>query len=282
MITKTARHPTGIEIYFSADDHRYFDEKSRSYESVTQVVSALFKPFDATEISTRKALRDGVDAAALRAEWAAKGAIAAADGTRVHEVAEDAILNRKPRHTPRTPKERAAFRAVWDAAQMIREKSASVHPEVILADPSSCTAGQADLISIKSDNSGIILTDWKTWRQPELENKYGSRALDPYSHLHDTNMVHAALQLSIYAWILRAHYFRPDETITTVIGHIAPDATEISWLSLPDLSREAEAIMQARRADVGRIRALSNRIREAISSDAELDSALPEELKDHE
>ena len=281
MITKTARHPTGVEIYFSADEHTYHDSQSRVYESVTSIVLLIFPPFDADAISTRKALRDGVDAAALRAEWVAKGAIAAADGTRCHEVAEDAILGRKPRHTPRTPKERAAFCAVWDAAQVVREKSASVHPEVILADPASCTAGQADLISIKKDQSGLIITDWKTWREPELNNKYGNRALEPYTHLHDTNMVHAALQLAIYAWILRnSGYFRPDETITTVIGHIAPDATEVSWLALPDLSREADAIMQARRADVGRIRALSNRIRETFAADAALDANIPPELQD--
>lgn len=277
-MNKIARHPTGIDIYFDAESHRYWDSTEKSYQSTTQIVRELFPPFDATAISERKAAREGIDAAALRAEWTANGAAAADDGTRVHECAEDSILCRKPRHAPRTPKERAAFRAVWDAAQMIRSKSASVHPEIILADPETLTAGQADLISIKSDQTGVILTDWKTWKTPETENKYGQRALPPYEHLHDTNIIHAALQLAIYTWILRAHYFKPSETITTVIGHIAPDATEVSWLALPDLSREADAIMQARRADVGRIRALAGRIRAAMSADAELDAQLPPEL----
>jgi hypothetical protein len=86
------------------------------------------------------------------------------------------------------------------------------------------------------------------------------------------------LQLYLYSWILRAHYFRKDETITPVLAHIAPDATEVSWLALPDLSREADQIMQARRADAGRIRALAGRIRAEVAAQAELDAQTPPEL----
>ena len=278
---KTAKHPTGIEIFFHPETHRYNDSLSRSYESVTSIVKALYPPFDADAISTRKAAREGVDAAALRAEWDAKGKEACITGTRTHEIAEDSLLNRKPRHAPRTPRERAAFRCAWEAGQLIRSKSASVHPEQIIFCPETLTAGTADLLAVKRDGSGLICVDWKTNAHIDETNKYGGKALAPYEHIPDCSLFRYGLQLHLYANIIKKWYIRADEALTITLAHIAPDATEVSWLSLPDLSREADAIMKARRADVGRIRALSNRIRETFAADAALDAQIPPELQDN-
>ena len=281
MSNKTAKHPTGIEITFSANDHRYTDDRGFTYDSVTRVVSDLFPPFDATGISERKAAREGVNAESLREEWKAKGDAACVFGTRVHETAEDSLLSRAPRHKPNNPRERAAFKLAWDAGQMILSRSASVHPEAIIFDPESLTAGTVDLLATRRDSTGLVLGDWKTCVHIDSENKYGGRALAPFEHLHDCHLVRYGLQLGIYEYILRkCQYVRADESIVKTLAHIAHGADEISWLELPDLRSEVAAIMKLREQDQSRIKVLSERIKQTFAANTELDAEFPKEFLD--
>jgi hypothetical protein len=249
---KTARHPTGITITFDPTHHRYADSRLRGpYDSVTSIVSSLFPPFDPTgQIAAGVAHRTGKDPATVQAEWQAKGAAACTLGTRAHETAEATVLALPPPHTPTSPRERAAFAAAFTAATLIRSASASVHPETILADPDSLTAGTADILAVRRRDSTLILGDYKTNEHIEATSKYRNHALPPYQHLDDCHLTRYSLQLHLYAWILRAHYLAPADPLEMILIHLQPDNPEPQWIQLQDMAAEANDIMRKRRERV--------------------------------
>ena len=191
----------------------------------------------------------------------------------MHETAEDCLLDRPPRHQPATERERAAMAAAWDACAQIRATARTVHPEAIVADPESLTAGTADLIAIRRSDSRIVILDWKTSARIDAASRFGNaRALPPYAHLPDCNLVHYALQLAIYAWIIRnAGYMVDVVAVELVIAHIAPDKSDVDWIAPPDLSSEADDIMRRRRADAQRWLGTLKRCQDADDADVEAD-----------
>ena len=262
---KTAIHPSGLTITFDPSRHRYTDSLGRGpYDSVTRIVASLFPPFDADgAIAAGVAARTGKDPATVQAEWKAKGDTACRLGTRTHEIAEAILLGLHPPHTPTSPRERAAFAAAFSAATQVRSASASIHPEAILADPDSLTAGTADLLAVRRRDKAIILVDWKTSKRIDVRSEYNSRALPPYAHLDDCKLVHYSLQLHVYAWILQhAGYLPAEQAVMMSLVHLAPDNAEPIWLDVLDLSREADQIMCKRRENANKVRGFAERIRE--------------------
>ena len=93
-----ATHPSGVEIVFTEDDHRYssvVNGKELEYTSGTTFVHKFFPEFDPTgEILRRKAAKLGKTPEALKAEWDANRDASCVFGTRVHGVCEDILLGR--------------------------------------------------------------------------------------------------------------------------------------------------------------------------------------------
>jgi len=262
---KTARHPTGITITFDPATHRYTDSLGRGpYDSVTSIVASLFPPFDPSgQIAAACAHRTGKDPATVQAEWAAKGAAACTLGTRAHETAEATVLGQPPPHTPTSPRERAAFAAAFTAASLIRSASATVHPETILADPDSLTAGTADILAVRRRDATLILADYKTNEHIGPTSRYNNRALQPYQHLDDCHLTRYSMQLHLYAYILRAHYLDPSDSLELILIHLAPDNPEPQWIQLQDMSAEANDIMRSRRE---RVSSMVGGVREMIAA----------------
>ncbi len=269
---KTHRHPSGISISFDAPTHRYTDSRGCSYTSVSTLIKRLFAVFDAPAAAARVATREQRPVAAVLADWAGKSAAACRLGTRAHAVAEAAVLGHDPRAAlaaitgeaasaaePESERERAAFAAAWSAAQQTRAGCLTVHPEAMLADPESLTAGTADLIvlrEITGSNEGVwAVMDYKSNEHLDAESKYGERALPPYEHLQDCHLVRYSLQLHLYRWLLcHAGYLRPASAVALYIVHLAPGAAEPVWVAPLDLRAEADAIMRGRRAELATTR----------------------------
>jgi hypothetical protein len=248
---KTHTHPSGIKITFESSSHRYADSLGRGpYTSITTIVKSLFPPFDPDgSILARCAAKEGVSPATLSQRWADASKSSCELGTRVHAVAESVLLGRDliPPPPATSDRELRACAAAWSAATAIRQASAYVAPEQIIADPDSLTAGTMDLIAFNDDCIKIL--DWKTSKEIKAESKYGSRALPPFQHLHDCELVKYSIQLLAYEWILlNAGYFPPHTKIESFIAWIRPDNPDVQWLPTLPLQNEVNSIMRARRA----------------------------------
>ena len=93
-----ATHPSGVEIVFTENDHRYsyvVNGKELEYTSGTTFIHKFFPEFDPTgEILRRKAAKLGKTPEALKAEWDANRDASCVFGTRCHGVCEDVLLGR--------------------------------------------------------------------------------------------------------------------------------------------------------------------------------------------
>lgn len=66
--TQYPRRP-GLELTFTEEDHRYFDNEGRDYVSVTTLVKSAFPKFDAQAAAKRVSLREGGGPHGVLAPW---------------------------------------------------------------------------------------------------------------------------------------------------------------------------------------------------------------------
>ena len=109
-----AKHPRGLGITFTEEDHSYVDEYGVEYTSGTTLVHRGFEAFDAQKAAEAKSAKTGVPASEYLREWDAKREEASRNGTRMHENCENQILGRYDKlHAPQDDAERVEFRAAW-------------------------------------------------------------------------------------------------------------------------------------------------------------------------
>lgn len=251
---KTAYNPNGTAIFFNERAHRYWSvfpsgqtgpdgdtETVVEYASVTTLLKTCFKKFDEDLVAEQTAARRGLEKEWIIAEWREAGRRACRLGTRVHAVAEDAAMGRRPRHEPESDYERSLMRQAWQEAVRIREAWKILAVEQIVFSTLANVAGQIDLSARDSD--GVLwLLDWKTNKEINMSNRYGKKALAPIAHLDDCEFVRYGLQLSLYEWVLRSEgYIKRDASVRRAIIHITPD--EPSMIELPDMAFEVGNIL---------------------------------------
>lgn len=238
-----AKNPQGIEIIFTEDDHKYrsmIDGKEISYVSGTTFLGKFFKPFDPTGIITaRCAKKEGITVAEMKARWAEKGRQSCIFGTRVHETCEDVFNNRMEfRNKPNDLKEELTFKNAKTMSKAIMQKLDIVGIEMIVFSHKLQIAGTIDLFcKSKKEPNTFVIIDHKTNQSIDTENKYKNFALDPISHVPDTNFWHYGLQLNLYQYLLKySKYIPHDANVKMFLNHITEEKAKL--IELPDLQLE--------------------------------------------
>lgn len=242
----TARHPSGVEITFTEDDHRYVSTINGceyQYVSGTGFLSKYFPKFDPTgEITARCARREGLTVEALKAKWAAKGANSCRIGTRTHETIEDGLLNRPYRNIAEDSIEEKRFDYAKRLASKLKSSIDILGVEKIVFSPELLVAGTIDLFAKSRKTGCYVIIDHKTNEKIETENTYNKFCLGPIAHLPDTNFYHYALQLNLYQYLLmRGKYVPQDAKFGLLLNHITHEGQK--WYPLPDLQSEIKDLM---------------------------------------
>lgn len=254
MNVPVAIHPVhGAPLYFDSTAHRYHCGPRPDWDpgaycsdpvelvSVTRFVKHYFPPFDAPTHAARVAARDGRPLADVLHEWDAKSAAACLIGTRVHAVAEDAVLARAPRHRPETPRERDLMAAVWQCIEDFRADGWTflAVEQPIFSDRLGL-AGTIDL-ALRDPQGRLVLADWKTNETIDATAKYGGKGLGPCTDLEDCSLVRYALQLQTYAAILALDGWAPALPASLLLHVMALSGVEP--VDLPDLSATVNAML---------------------------------------
>lgn len=103
-------------------------------------------------------------------------------------------------------------------------------------------AGQIDLLAQRPDGHFAIL-DWKRSKKISSEAMFRRRMRAPFQDLDDCNFFHYALQLNVYAYILRTEYGLQVREL--LLGVFHPTQSAPICVQLPSLQREVEAAVQA-------------------------------------
>lgn len=222
-------------------DRPILDSKTHSYRlpsqpdlrlmSVTQLVKAFSRPFDAPLEAERYANKHGLKKDEVLAGWREKGRRAASLGTIVHRDAEILAANFAV-HGHSNLGQGVHYHGISGGIERFYRD----HPEAALAGPIAelpvamadfRIAGTIDLIT--SLDGGLAVLDFKTSEKLDMFGYGGQKLYAPFNKLPQSNYWTYVIQLSIYAYIL------------THVHESAPDHLGIIWLR-PDGSYQLKKV----------------------------------------
>jgi len=254
-MTKTAKHPAlDFAITFDSTRHTYTDNEGSRYTSGTALEKRAFPEFDAQAAAERVAARDGLSVAAVLATWKAKADESVERGNRIHAYAEARSIGVVV-PVPENEGEARAFAIVDKAlAGLAGSGYEFIAAEQIVFDPLFLVAGQIDLV-MRAPSRALAILDWKSC-EDITDDAWGRVAFPPISHVPDSKLMHYALQLSTYAWMLTdpeySNYPSAGEPVELALIHVPHVGDDPVWRPVPYLHDEVSALMLRRpRRDLG-------------------------------
>lgn len=232
------REPKGFG--FDEASHRY-SLRGLNLRPVSSIIAAHKRPFDELAQAQRVAMRDERPVADVLAEWRVKRDAAMQLGKNAHEVIDRVLRAGSPLALDHeSPHVQAAMRWV---AQRQSEGMQIVATEARLAWVERGIAGTIDALAWH--RGAWTLIDWKTNEKLTLQAEphwRSAKMLDPVAHLDDCHGSHYALQLALYALMLREVY--SVHVKRRLVVHLRADGT---WgeHELPSLDDEARDLVAA-------------------------------------
>lgn len=231
------KHPSGSDIIFIPEGHRYFLD-GIPLTSVTTFVSKFFPKFDTEFVSEKYAQKYGLDQEKVKQDWKQEGEQATLLGDNCHEYA-DALINNKKLIKPLNKKEKNYFNSINNYLKYLFITGFEpFKTEYIIASRSLRIAGAVDLIFIKGNT--IYIKDWKTNKAINTYNTFQS-ALDPISHLDDCLFNKYSLQLNLYRCILETDKYFVGKEYDITIAHVTQEG--VIELPVPDMSKELKKML---------------------------------------
>ena len=238
-----AVHPSGVEIIFTEEDHKYrsvINGNEVSYVSGTQFLGGFFPPFDPTgKITERCALKEGLTVDELKRKWDEKKNKSCRLGTRMHETIEDCLNGVPYRNTAEDDEEKRRFANAKEIGAKLRKTVDLLGIEKIVFSPDLRIAGTIDLLAKSRKDGSYLIIDHKSNADipPKDENRYGKFCLGPISHLPDTAYWHYACQLNLYAYLLKREKYVPaGSRFRFFLNHVLPESYRL--IELPELQVE--------------------------------------------
>ena len=207
-----------MSIVFNAADHSYkslSSEENINWTSVTSVVSAFKKPFDAKKTAekvtkSKKSKWFGIDPVLIQQIWINEADRSTTLGTWYHNQREDDLCALASLSVEGTtiPVFRPAEVKEGVKIAPSQKLEPGVYPEHMVYLRSAGICGQSDLVEVVNGKVNII--DYKTNKEIKKESYVNWEGISdkmshPVNNLDDCNFYHYALQLSIYMYIILKH-----------------------------------------------------------------------------
>lgn len=234
-------HERDGDIEFDEPLHKYTILGATDYTSVTTFIGKLFDHFDADAIIAKmmrgknwsKSKYYGMTAEAIKAQWAASGAQAAADGTKMHADIEFFYKCEPYKNTSDEFKQFLAF-AAHCPLRPYRSEWRVYNEDIKIV-------GTIDMVFEHPDGT-VSIYDWKRAKKLEKHDSWGKRAKHPaLKHIPDTNYWHYALQLNLYQYILETKYGK--KVVDRVLVCCHPERSEFEAAPVPNLQTEIRALL---------------------------------------
>jgi len=204
-----------MEIKFTADSHKYetVNDSTKKWISATGIIKAFTEPFDANTIAeknskNKKSKWFGLTPEEIKEKWTAEAKRATSLGSWYHNQREKDILacNTLSRDGVDLP----IIHPILDGEIKYapdQKLVAGIYPEHFVYLKSALICGQADRVEVVGDTVNIY--DYKTnkkMREP-YTNWEGitKKMMGPLKHIDDCDLMHYAIQLSIYMYIILKH-----------------------------------------------------------------------------
>jgi hypothetical protein len=199
-------HERDNNIQFEEKGHIYTINGKRGYTSVTTWIKQFFKKFDADKIisnmmksanwATSKYY--GMTPEEIKLLWNSNGDNAAKLGTDMHKMFENYYNGIEVNGTGIEFEYFQNF--IKDNVDLVPFRS-----EWLVYDEDLKLSGSVDMLFMNEDGT-LSIYDWKRCKSLEKFVSYNQFALDPISHIPDTNFWHYSIQLNTYKLIIERKY----------------------------------------------------------------------------
>lgn len=217
-------------MIFKESNHTYTSVDGINYISGTSFIKKFCKPFDRIKIGTKYAKKNKKTLEEVLAEWEKLGSEAIKKGMAFHKMKETELLDLNDMiiedevHNIYPPEYIGG-----DKINNSLKLEPGVYPELIVWSDRYHIAGQADYVEITKSGK-INIKDYKTSKEIKTESfadwKGQHQMMNfPFNNLQDCNFNHYALQLNLYAYLIKSHN-RDLEIGTLIIEHIIGDYNE--------------------------------------------------------
>lgn len=246
---KTAKHPSGLTIFFDEEKHTYtIHETGQVLESVTTFIGRYFPKFDVDEVAPKcvgKPKYKGMTEAQIREAWEKEAERGRTEGTNVHYFAEclgEGLIDKLPE--PQSDREMKLFNQVGPALLDLEERFIYLGSEIIVFSPRLGLAGTIDLLMFNPKTYNFIFGDWKQNKKIETNNPW-EKAFHPISHLDSTDFNKYTLQLSTYEMIVREENYLSNwnrKGYGRLLIHLHEDYYK--FIKMPDMRIEVFEMLQ--------------------------------------
>ena len=206
MLQTKFPHERDNNIKFEEKGHIYTINGKRGYTSVTTWIKQFFKKFDADKIinnmmksanwNTSKYY--GMSPEEIKLLWNNNGDNAAKLGTDMHKMFEDYYNGINVNGSGIEFEYFQNF--IKDNGELLPFRS-----EWLIYDEDLKLSGSVDMLFMNDDGT-LSIYDWKRCKSLEKFVSYNQFALDPISHIPDTNFWHYSIQLNTYKLIIERKY----------------------------------------------------------------------------
>lgn len=244
---KKASHPTGKEISFNEEHHRYICD-GVTFKSATSLVKTFFPEFDKENISRFVAQKRKVPQQQVLEEWESTANTAIIHGKEVHGYIENALLGKDNTQAKLSEKKKECLEKILEE---IRDQYDIIEPEKIIFSPELGVSGMIDLFAKKKGVEVYVVGDWKTNKKIEMENDYKSFGSGPFKGMPNSNYHHYSIQVNIYKEILlREGYIPANAKVECIITHI-PSIEESFFKNYPalDYQRQVRELLEILRQE---------------------------------
>lgn len=205
-----------MAIEFTAHDHKYtsIDDADIEWTSVTSLISKFKPPFERDKIaeacSKKKSSKwFGLTPDEIKNIWEGEANRATTLGSWYHDQREADLIACDT--LERDNVDIQIIRPIEEGDKKIapdQKLSEGIYPEHMVYLKSAKVCGQADRVEVIGDR--IDLYDYKTNKEIKTEGYKGrdgvtKKLLGPCGHLDDCHLMHYALQLSVYMYIMLKH-----------------------------------------------------------------------------
>lgn len=201
-------------LKFVPENHKYTSDDGTEWLSVTSFISNFKQPFDADVMSQKSSKNKrskwyGMTPEEIKKAWKNEANRATTLGTWYHNQRERDLcgLENMERHgcTVKVFKPIEENGIKYSPDQKLTD---GVYPEHMVYLKSARLCGQSDLVEVI--NNEVHITDYKTNKEIKTEGFTNWEGITqkmnpPVAHLDDCNLMHYALQLSMYMYIILKH-----------------------------------------------------------------------------
>lgn len=204
-----------MELKFTAETHKYetVNDPTKKWISATGIIKAFTEPFNSDEIAekcskSKKSKWYGLTPEEIKEMWSKESKRATTLGSWYHDQREKDLLacdtlQRDGMNLPIIhPIIDGDFKFAPD-----QKLVPGIYPEHFVYLKSILICGQADRVEVVGDTVNIY--DYKT--NKKMREVYtdwegvSKKMIGPLSHIEDSDLMHYALQLSIYMYIILKH-----------------------------------------------------------------------------